>query len=227
MGKVPLQVLRGATLHVNEGECVAVLGDSGSGKSTLLHLIAGLDRPDAKPEPTIVFDGSDIGAMSIAQRDVYRAQQVGIVFQAYHLLTELTALQNVVIAGMVRHGFGYWGNRRELTQRAHELLDVVGLGERAGHRPVELSGGERQRVAIARALINQPRLLLADEPTGNLDEQTAGRVLEMLMRVREQQNLTLVMVTHSTSIASQADRTVRIEFGQIRASESEFASVIG
>lgn len=215
MGRVPLQVLRGATLEAREGECVAVLGDSGSGKSTLLHLIAGLDQFDKGHGSSVVFQGDDIGAKSVAQRDMYRAAHVGIVFQAYHLLAELTAEQNVLIAGMVRHGFGYWGNRSALKDRARELLEQVGLGARGRHRPVELSGGERQRVAIARALVNRPRLLLADEPTGNLDEQTAARVLDTLLEIREQQGLTLVMVTHSTSIASRADKLVRIELGQI------------
>ncbi len=213
LGRVDVPVLRGASLAVEEGEFVAVLGASGSGKSTLLHLIGGLDTPDRDPErPSgITFDGRDLKAMVTRDLDRYRARDVGFVFQFYHLLPELTVIQNVLIASMVRRGPG----ARSAPARAAEILDAFGLASRLGHRPAQLSGGERQRVAIARALINEPRLLLADEPTGNLDRKTGNAILDALARIRERTRQTVIMVTHDPSVAARADRVVNLEDGRV------------
>jgi len=223
-------VLRGVDLTVQAGQTVAVVGPSGAGKSTLLHLLGGLDRADrphehdranessteagAAPAGDVSFEGRSLRAMSTAELDRFRRADVGFVFQFYHLLPELTVLQNVTIAAMIRWGrFGYVSRRREIEARAASLLDRFGLSHRLRHRPVELSGGERQRVAIARALVNQPRLLLADEPTGNLDQTTGAAILDVLMSFRKEQGLTLVIVTHDTSTAARADRVVRLRDG--------------
>lgn len=220
LGKVETPVLRGASLVVEEGEFVAVLGASGSGKSTLLHILGGLDRPDrargGRAATRVEFDGREVTSMSSGQLDRYRAEDVGFVFQAYHLLPELTALENVVIGSMIRHGrAGYLRRRGELRGRAAELLETVGLGARLRHRPAELSGGERQRVAIARALVNRPRLLLADEPTGNLDSATGDSVLDAMGALRARMGETVVMVTHDARVAGRADRVVRLEDGMV------------
>ena len=223
LGRVEVPVLRGVDLTVQEGEWVAVLGASGSGKSTLLHLLGGLDRPDRqnrgdlKATPTsIAFRGRRLDAMSGGERDRYRAGTVGFVFQFYHLLPELTALENVLSAAMVRAGFvGYLGQRGALRAKAKSLLTDFGLGDRLGHRSVELSGGERQRVAIARALVNGPDLLLADEPTGNLDRTTGDQILGMLAAHRERTGQTLVMVTHDMEVAARADRIITLRDGLV------------
>jgi ABC-type lipoprotein export system ATPase subunit len=216
--KVP--VLRGVSLSVARGECVAVLGKSGSGKSTLLHLLGGLDRPDpvarrgvpaappasAQVESSILVDGTDLRTLRGRALDRYRARTVGFVFQLYHLLPELTVLQNVTIAAMVRDGT----LSGEVSRRASSLLEQFGLGHRLSHRPAELSGGERQRVALARALINRPPLLLADEPTGNLDPATGAQILDLLDAYRREQRATMIIVTHSMDVAKRADRVVEL-----------------
>lgn len=218
LGRVDVPVLRGIDLSVARGECIAVLGASGSGKSTLLHLLGGLDRPDRSPGSRIVFDGRALGGLSAAELNRYRAQSVGFVFQFYHLLPELTVLQNTLLASMVRHGrFAYARGSAGLRTRAASLLERFGLGHRLGHRPVELSGGERQRAAIARALMNEPTLLLADEPTGNLDQVTGASILDALMEVRAQLGQTMVIVTHDSQTAARADRIVRLKDGCIEA----------
>lgn len=222
MGRVRVPVLRGSSISAQTGECVAVLGASGSGKSTMLHLLGGLDRPD-KPtkehagSPTaITFDGREVGRFSRAELDRYRARDVGFVFQFYHLLPELRVLENVTVGAMVRHGrFGFMAQRASINARAKELLDAFGLAGRLRHRPGELSGGERQRVAIARALINQPRLLLADEPTGNLDRNTGDSILDAIADLKTRLGLTIVMVTHDAHVAERADRVVRLEDGLV------------
>jgi lipoprotein-releasing system ATP-binding protein len=203
-------------VEVRAGERLAVLGKSGSGKSTLLHLLGGLDRPDRGSPSRIEFEGSDLGAYSQREINLYRTRDVGFVFQLYHLFPELTVLENVLISSMVLHGrLAYLHRGGELRQHASSLLERVGLGHRLGHRPAELSGGERQRVAIARALMNRPRLLLADEPTGNLDRHTGAEILDLLdeMHAREQQ--TTVIVTHDPETAKRADRVVFIEDGKM------------
>lgn len=215
LDRVAVPVLRGVDLDVREGEFVAILGASGSGKSTLLHLLGGLDLPDREPAGRVTFRGEDIRARGL---DTYRASDVGFVFQFYHLLPELNVLENVLVSSMSRHGvFGYLSNRGAATRRAEALLDAVGLSHRLKHRPAELSGGERQRVAIARALVNQPRLILADEPTGNLDRVTGGKILEVLLDLRAKQGQTMVVVTHDEATASKADRVLRLADGRFAA----------
>jgi lipoprotein-releasing system ATP-binding protein len=220
LGRVRVPVLRGVSVRVERGESLAVLGSSGSGKSTLLHLLGGLDRPDAASEGTpagaIEFDGRALSALGRRELDRYRSRDVGFVFQFYHLLPELTVLENVTIGAMVRHGrIGYMRQKRASTERGHGLLESFGLGHRLKHRPRELSGGERQRVAIARALINEPRILLADEPTGNLDRTTGQGILDVLSEIRERSGLTMVMVTHDPTIAERADRVVHLLDGLV------------
>ncbi len=217
MGRVDVPVLRGVDLRVEPGEFVAILGASGSGKSTLLHLIGGLDRPDRDPKGSIVVDQTEVTSLGPLQLDRYRTREVGFVFQFYHLFPELTVLDNVLIAAMIRHGkLGYLRARASLRHKAQSLLDRVGLSHRLTHRPVELSGGERQRVALARSLMNDPPVLLADEPTGNLDRQTGRVVLDMLLDVRERSaGRTMVVVTHDQETAARADRVVRLADGRV------------
>ena len=221
LGRVDVPVLRGASLAVREGECVAVLGASGSGKSTLLHLLGGLDRADRQPIDVdaanhVSHRGRALKGFSAGELDRYRRRTVGFVFQFYHLLPELSVLQNVLIAAMVLHGrLGYMRRAGELRERATGLLDRLGLAHRLRHRPVELSGGERQRVAIARALINQPELLLADEPTGNLDQKTGASILDAMMALRSETGQTMVIVTHDPATAQRADRVVHLVDGKV------------
>jgi lipoprotein-releasing system ATP-binding protein len=214
MGHEDLHVLRGIDLQVSAGEWVAVLGASGSGKSTLLHVLGGLDRPD---EGRVLFQGGDVFQQSQAAIDRYRNRHVGFVFQSYHLLPEFTALENVAMAAMIGSGIGGWmNNHRPLLERAEELLTQFGLGGRFLHRPNKLSGGERQRVAIARALMNKPTLLLADEPTGNLDAGTGGQIFEVFRKLHAG-GQTIIMVTHDARIAAAANRRWRLENGEIKA----------
>ncbi|GJQ28696.1 MAG: lipoprotein-releasing system ATP-binding protein LolD [Phycisphaerae bacterium] len=213
LGRVPVPVLRGVSLSVEKGEFLAVLGASGSGKSTLLHLLGGLDTPDAEPRGRIEFDGKDIAAGNL---DGYRATSVGFVFQFYHLLPELTVLGNVLLAPMIARGpLGYLGSKAVAKAKATEVLAAVGLAHRLTHRPAELSGGERQRVAIARALMNDPPLLLADEPTGNLDRATGEKIMDELLAIRRARGLTMVVVTHDAEIAAKADRQIRLTDGRM------------
>ena len=212
-GPVEVPVLRGVSLGVHEGEFLAIVGQSGSGKSTLLHLLCTLDGPD---RGEIHYGGRRIDNISAAGRDALRNRQFGMIFQFYHLLPELTTLENVLSPLMIAEGvWRYWRHRREHRARAKELLDMVGLGHRLKHRPRELSGGEMQRAAIARALVARPRLLLADEPTGNLDQSTGQGIMEILGALNREQNLTIVMVTHDPTIARQADRTICLVGGKI------------
>jgi ABC-type lipoprotein export system ATPase subunit len=213
LGRVDVPVLRDASLAVRSGEWVAVLGASGSGKSTLLHLLGGLDRPDRGDAGEVRFAGARIDRASAWALDAYRNRDVGFVFQFYHLLPELTVLQNATIPTMV--GFRWLRGQGPASRRkARTLLESLGLGHRLAHRPAELSGGERQRVAIARALANDPRVLLADEPTGNLDAKTGEGILDALAE-RHRAGLTVVMVTHDPAIAARADRRVRLVEGRL------------
>jgi len=208
-----IPVLRGVDFSVQPGEFVSVVGQSGSGKSTLLHLLGTLDQPDAGE---VHFEGNRIDNLPAAARDVLRNKYFGMIFQFYHLLPELTTLENVLVPRMIGAGvLRYWLNKRAYTARAQELLELVGLGHRLTHKPKELSGGEMQRAAIARALIAEPQLLLADEPTGNLDRQTGGEIMQLLRSLNTRQNLTIVMVTHDGSLAAQTDRTVRLVEGLV------------
>ncbi len=209
---INVPVLGGVDLDVHAGEFLSVVGASGSGKSTLLHLLGTLDRPDAGE---VFLDGERIDNLPSERRDALRNQTFGFIFQFYHLLPELTALENVLIPRMIAHSvLGWWRARRELKRQAAELLDRVGLGHRLRHKPRELSGGEMQRAAIARALIGRPRVLLADEPTGNLDADTGAEIVRLLRDLNRQDGLTIVMVTHNLELVAETDRTVRLAAGR-------------
>ena len=214
-GKHEVPVLKGIDLEIAEGEFTAIIGQSGSGKSTLLHLLGTLDAPD---EGEIWFRNQRIDNLPSKHREALRNRDFGMIFQFYHLLPELTTLENVLVPRMVQDGFwSYFRNKKAYKKRAKELLELVGLSHRLKHKPNELSGGEMQRTAIARALISEPTLLLADEPTGNLDAENGQEVLKSLMQLRESKDLTIVMVTHSDQIAEMADRTIRLKNGLIEA----------
>jgi lipoprotein-releasing system ATP-binding protein len=208
MGGRALEVLRGVQLDVARGEFLALRGASGAGKSTLLHLIGGLDSPNAGE---ILFDGQNLAAFSESELSHFRNRRVGFVFQAYHLLPELTALENVCLpARVARISAG------TAEERGRGLLARVGLAERTEHKPYELSGGEQQRVAIARALVNEPELLLADEPTGNLDSHTGGEIIALLKGLHAEKQTTLVIATHDAAVAAHAERVVQLVDGMIQ-----------
>lgn len=208
MGKRSLEVLRGVDLTVPRGAFVAVRGASGAGKSTLLHLLGGLDVPD---EGEIRFEGRPLSGLGEAALSQFRNRHVGFVFQAYHLLPELDALENVCLpARMARV------DAATAVRRARDLLARVGLADRMDHKPTELSGGEQQRVAIARALINEPDLVLADEPTGNLDSHTGEEILQLLLEIRAERGVTLIMATHDDRVAAHAPVVVELADGRIR-----------
>lgn len=208
-----VRVLRGLDLEVNEGEFLAVVGASGSGKSTMLHLLGTLDKPD---EGEIRLEGRRIDNLPSEDRDALRNRTFGFIFQFYHLLPELNTLENTLIPQMITHSVWSWlWNRRSLRRRAAELLERVGLGHRLKHRPRELSGGEMQRAAIARALVNHPRVLLADEPTGNLDADTGHQIVGLLRDLNRDEKLTIVMVTHNLEIVQDTDRVVRMVEGRV------------
>ena len=199
-----VHALRGVSLRVARGESVAITGPSGCGKSTLLHLLGGVDQPTTG---AVCFEGTPLASLDL---DSYRAHKVGFVFQSFYLLSTLSALENVQVP-MFESDLP----RSERIVRAKRLLDEVGLSNRSGQLPNQLSGGERQRVAIARALANEPAVLLADDPTGNLDSASQDEVLELLQRLRRQRSLTLVIVTHSPEVAASADRNIRLRDGKI------------
>ncbi len=200
-----VEVLRGLDLAVGRGEMIAVLGESGAGKTTLLHLIGAIDHPDSG---VIQFRGRDIGQGDTAARAVYRNRELGFVFQFHHLLPEFTALENAAMPLFIR------GETRDRAgQRAAALLDELGLGACAHRRPGQLSGGEQQRVAIARAIVGAPALLLADEPTGNLDETTADVVFGLILELHRRRGMTTILVTHSQRLASKCHRILKIEHG--------------
>jgi len=202
-----LEVLRGVSFAVHRGEVVAIVGESGTGKSTLLHLLGALDRPDSG---TVHFDGHDIFLKDDDALAAFRNRSVGFIFQFHHLLPEFTALENVAMPGLIQ------GLDLEAARpRVLELLRQLGLEARADHRPSELSGGEQQRVAVARALMNRPGLVLADEPTGNLDTKTAEALHDEILRLSRTTGQTFVLVTHNPALAAIADRVLRIENGLI------------
>jgi lipoprotein-releasing system ATP-binding protein len=207
-GAAPVEVLRGADLHVERGEVVAVVGASGSGKSTLLHLLGGLDRPTAG---TVSVGGSDLTALDEAERSKLRSRFVGFVFQFHQLLPEFTALENVMMPGWIAGA-----PRAAVRERALGLLADLGLSGRADHKPGELSGGEQQRVAVARALHVKPAVLLADEPTGNLDRRAAAQLLEIFERYRSQERQAIVVATHNPDVAKSAGRVVALEDGCLK-----------
>ncbi|MGH6931456.1 MAG: ABC transporter ATP-binding protein [Dongiaceae bacterium] len=207
-GGAPLRVLRGATLRIARGEMVALVGPSGCGKSTLLHIAGLLERPDAG---RIDVAGQEAGSLPDDRRTEIRRNTIGFVYQYHHLLREFSALENVALPQMIA------GRARpQANERARQLLEAVGLGKRADHRPAELSGGEQQRVAIARALANQPVLLLADEPTGNLDEHTAAEVFAMLVRLVREAGLGALIATHNLELARRMDRRLTLHEGVVQ-----------
>jgi putative ABC transport system ATP-binding protein len=200
-----IQALRGADFSIRQGEFVAIVGPSGSGKSTLLQLLGALDQPT---EGEVLFRGQSLN--SLPDPSGFRARSLGFVFQSFHLLPTLTAVENVQVPM-----FEVPMSSRERRRRAGVLLEAFGLGDRMGHLPVKLSGGERQRVAIARSLANGPELLLADEPTGNLDSESSARVLDLLKHIHAERHMTLVIVTHDPDVAGEAYRTLRMRDGRI------------
>jgi len=213
MGQTHLDVLNGVDLSVTKGELIVVVGASGSGKSTLLHLLGALDKPD---KGQISFKGKDLQSCSNRQLNHFRNKTVGFVFQFYHLLDELNALENVLLPTMAGKSIAGWFMcRNSAKKRAAELLEKFALSERIKHKPYQLSGGERQRVAIARALMNEPELLLADEPTGNLDSETGNGILDVLEQLNKD-GQTIVMVTHDERIAGKAGRVIKLVDGLIK-----------
>jgi lipoprotein-releasing system ATP-binding protein len=210
---VAVEVLHGLDLEVHAGEFLSIVGASGSGKSTLLHLLGTLDRPD---DGEVWLEGRRIDNLPGEDRDTLRNRTFGFIFQFYHLLPELNTLENVLIPQMIAHSVLGWMRRRgELRRRATDLLERVGLGHRLRHKPRELSGGEMQRAAIARALVNRPRVLLADEPTGNLDAGTGAEIVRLLHDLNASDGLTIIMVTHNLDIAGETDRIVRLVGGRV------------
>jgi putative ABC transport system ATP-binding protein len=207
MGEETINALAGITLEINQGEFVSIVGPSGSGKSTLLHIIGGLDSPT---KGNIIVDGQDLSKASDSELSSYRNKKVGFVFQTFNLQPTYNALENVALPLVfARVPLG------KRNQIAREALDTVGLGDRVRHKPGELSGGERQRVGIARALVNNPRILLADEPTGNLDSKARERIMELLTRLNKERGLTLVLVTHDLESARNANRMFQMHDGKL------------
>lgn len=213
-GNIPLNILKGINLEVAHGESVAVVGVSGSGKTTLLNVLAGLDQPN---DGNVYLAGENLYKVSETRRAILRAQHIGFVFQSYNLLPDMTVLQNVCLPAMTRSSL--LKSSSQIRTRALELLQAVGLNDRTSHMPLELSGGEQQRVALARALINNPQLVLADEPTGNLDIETESMVLELLFRLVTQQNASLVIVTHNENVASRCSKVFVLRNGVLHPSD--------
>lgn len=202
-----LEVLKGIDLHIAKREIVSIVGASGAGKSTLLHIIGTLDKTD---RGQLIIDGTEVGKLNDTDLAAFRNQKIGFVFQFHHLLPEFTALENVCIPAYIG-GMG----KKEATGRAEQLLDYLNLSDRKDHKPSQLSGGEQQRVAVARALINQPAVVLADEPSGNLDSKSAEELHKLFFRLRDEMNQTFVIVTHNPTLAQMSDRTITIKDGKI------------
>ncbi|MDA7951935.1 MAG: ATP-binding cassette domain-containing protein [Pirellulaceae bacterium] len=212
--KLEVSVLRGVDFAIETGEFVSIIGSSGSGKSTLLHLLGTLDEPD---QGKIYFRSRRIDDLPSKKRDSIRSNDFGMIFQFYHLLPELTTLENVLTPAMISNSvFQYYRQKKKLVARAKELLELVGLSHRLKHKPRELSGGEMQRAAIARALISKPTLLLADEPTGNLDQKTGTEILSLLQHLNQEEKLTICMVTHDQQIAKETSRIVQLAEGKVQ-----------
>lgn len=207
MGGQTLTVLKGVNLQIQRGELIAVIGASGAGKSTLLHIIGTLDRPTAG---TVHFDGQDMFQLSEGAQAEFRNRRIGFVFQFHHLLPEFTALENACMPALIQRR-----QRADIEPEAIALLEEVGLGSRLHHKPGELSGGEQQRVAVARALLQKPDLVLADEPTGNLDSHTGDALFAMMRALNKARGTTFVIVTHNDKLSAQADRIIHMQDGQI------------
>ena len=205
-----LKVLKGINLEIRSGEIVAIVGPSGAGKTTLLQIMGTLDEPDKVDNSSLIIDSIDVKRMNQSSFASFRNQNLGFIFQFHELLPEFTALENVCIPGWI-------GKRKqkELKQSAVELLNLIGLSDRLNHKPQELSGGEQQRVAVARALINQPKIILADEPTGNLDTENANALHRLFFEVRDKFGTTFIIVTHNESLAKMADRKIILRDGEI------------
>ena len=213
MGDATIAILKGVDLTLRQGEFTAIEGRSGSGKSTLLHIMGALDEAD---NGTIEFDGQDFTRLSAAERSRLRNKHFGFIFQFYHLLPELNVLENTLLAPMIENSwFSFRAQRKTLHARAADILNQLGLSHRLTHRPSQLSGGERQRVAIARALMNNPRVLFADEPTGNLDAETGRQIMNLLEKLHQEQGQTIVMVTHDRALAREADRVLVLKDGKL------------
>ncbi len=211
VGEIDVPVLKGVSLEIKRGEMVALMGASGSGKSTLMNILGCLDRPTSGEYR---LDGVEISTLNSDQRANIRNQKIGFVFQNFNLLARTSALENVLMPLAYSH---HYRSEREARKRAEALLQRVGLGERMDHHPSQLSGGQQQRVAIARSLINQPPLLFADEPTGNLDSKTSKEVLQMFQKLNAEEGITIVLVTHDTNVANHATRAIRVRDGLIEA----------
>lgn len=210
-GKRTLDVLLGVDLDIRRGDFTVVQGTSGIGKSTLLHVMGLLDRPDSG---SLEFEGVDMTRASSGRRAAVRGEKIGFVFQFFHLLPEFTALENVIMPGRITHSIASWfGVRKSKAEKAEAILERVGLADRMRHRPSQLSGGERQRVALARALANEPRVLLCDEPTGNLDVRTSESIHELLAELNSETEQTMVVVTHDPDLAHYASRLIHIADG--------------
>ena len=205
-GKSTVDVIKGLSLQVNAGEFVSIVGSSGSGKSTLLHVLGGLERPTSG---IVNLNGKRFDNLGEAERGFLRNEHLGFVYQFHHLLPEFSALENISMPLMLRKGAEF----KQVKQRAEYLLERVGLSHRMTHKPGELSGGERQRVALARALVTQPKLMMADEPTGNLDRKTASSIFELLTDLRQEFNMAMLIVTHDEQLAKEADRILHMQDG--------------
>ncbi|MGB9716171.1 MAG: ABC transporter ATP-binding protein [Thermodesulfovibrionales bacterium] len=208
-----LQVLKGINLSINEGEMVGIVGASGVGKSTLLHILGALERPSSGK---VLYDGKDIFSLNEDSLAFFRNKTIGFIFQFHHLLPEFTAIENVMMPGLISLSQrSQVLSRKELKEKAERLLDEMGLSERKKHRPGELSGGEQQRVAVARALILEPKAVLADEPTGNLDTQTGDELFKLLVSLNKEKGTTFIIVTHNEALSSRCNRVLRMVDGKI------------
>ena len=213
MGESTVTVLKQVDLTIHAGEFVAIEGRSGSGKSTLMHILGALDAPD---DGSVAYEGRDLASLPAAARARVRNVHFGFVFQFYHLLPELNVLENTLIGSLIQHSWtGFFRERKRIRERGAAVLTELGMGHRLDHRPNQLSGGQRQRVAIARALMNEPRVLFADEPTGNLDAETGQQIMEVLERLHRDNGQAIVMVTHDRALARTADRVLVMKDGKL------------